>query len=66
MKLKKIELEAYGKNSEIWKFWERFYNNNLIYKTFSKLVDMPFSEYYNIQLGKYRERIAKYKSNNKR
>ena len=56
-KLKDIELQAYGANSSVWDYWERLYNNALIFKTFAKLVEMPFSEYYNNQLKEYRRRI---------
>ena len=58
-KLKDAELEAYGANSSVWAYWERLYDNKLIFKTFSKLVGIPFSEYYKNQLREYKQKILK-------
>ena len=58
-KLKDAELKAYGTNSSVWSYWERMYDNTLIFKTFARLVDMPFSEYYKKQLKEYKANIAK-------
>lgn len=56
-KLKDAELIAYGENCRQWDYWERFYDNKLIFKVASEIFDVKFSEYYNNKLKEYRENI---------
>lgn len=64
-KLKDVEYKAYGENSRVWAYWQRLYDNRLIFKTFAKLVDMPFKQYYQQQLLEYKQKIIKEEQKNK-
>lgn len=56
-KLKQAELEAYGKNSSLWRVWERLYNNKMIYQTYTRLTQIEFDEYYKNLMNTYKEKI---------
>ena len=64
-RLKDIELEAYGNNCKDWDYWERFYDNKLIFKTASEIFDIKFSEYYDNKLKEYKDNIKRDLVNNK-
>jgi len=57
-RLKDIELKYFKKNSNVWAYWENFYDNSLIYKTAEDLMGMSIEEYYASLLKTYEDRIA--------
>ena len=63
-KIKAIEKKIFNKNHNEWKFWDNFYDQEKIYKVASKLMDMPFDEYYKEQLEQYKKNIEASKKKN--